>query len=128
MINKHFSKAYAAGDRMRITGFESEQEILTELGVRIRQYRIALNITQAELADKCGISSSTEVRIESGLDSRFSNYLKILNGLGLMRNADMLVPEPQPDGETLFEQRPARKRARSNNPMPRSGWIWEDDK
>lgn len=113
---------------MRITGIESEQEILAELGVRIRQYRIALNITQAELADKCGISSSTEVRIESGLDSRFSNYLKLLNGLGLMQNADLLIPEPRPDHKTLFAQKPARKRVRSNNPGSRSGWVWENGK
>ena len=65
---------------MKITGNESEQTVLKELGARIKQYRISLNITQAELADKCGISSSTEVRIENGVDSKISNYIKIERG------------------------------------------------
>ena len=63
---------------MRITGYESEWIILKELGNRIKQHRIALNITQAELANRCGISMSTEVRIENGEDSKISNLIKIM--------------------------------------------------
>ena len=113
---------------MKITGNESEQTVLKELGARIKQYRISLNITQAELADKCGISSSTEVRIENGVDSKISNYIKILNALGLMQNLDILIPEIQPDFKALFEQKPARQRVKSNNNKRKSNWVWEEDK
>ena len=113
---------------MKITGNESEQVILKEFGARIRQYRIALNMTQAELADKCGISSSTEVRVENGTDSKISSYIKILNALGLTQNMDLLLPEPQPDFQALFEQKPARKRVRSDHVKPKSDWVWEEDK
>ena len=51
---------------MKIIGNESEQAIMKELGTRMKQYRISLNITQKEFADKCGISSSTVVRMENG--------------------------------------------------------------
>lgn len=113
---------------MKITGYESEQAILKELGTRIKQYRISRNLTQAELADRCGISSSTEVRIENGIDSRFSSYIRILSTLGLQQNLDLLIPEPQPDFKALFEQKPVRQRVRSKKEDSKSGWVWEEDK
>ena len=113
---------------MKIIGNENEQAILKELGSRIKQYRISLNITQHSLANKCGISSSTVVRIENGEDSIFSNYIKILNGLGLTQNIDMLIPEAQPDFKAVFEKREPRQRVRTGNAKVKSTWVWEEDK
>ena len=113
---------------MKITGNESEQVILKELGLRIKQYRISLNITQMDLAHKCGTSISTVVRIEHGVDSKLSNYLKIMNALSLIQNVDILIPELQPDFKAIFEQKPARQRVRSTNTKSKSGWVWEEDK
>ncbi len=116
------------GDFMKIIGNESEQVILKELGMRIKQYRISLNITQADLARKCGTSVSTVVRMENGVDSKLSNYLKIMNALSLIQNIDMLIPELQPDFKALFEQKPPRQRVRQKNIKQKSGWIWGEDK
>lgn len=113
---------------MKIKGNENEQAILKEIGLRIKQYRISLDITQADLADKCGISSSTEVRIENGEDSKFSNYIKILSALNMLENIDLLVPELQPDFKSLFEKKPSRKRVKSKSLKPNSNWVWEEDK
>lgn len=113
---------------MKITGNESEQVVMKELGTRIKQYRISLNITQNGLADKCGISASTVVRIEKGEDSIFSNYLKILNGLGLMQNMDILIPEAQPDFKAMFEKKGPRQRVKSNGANTKSTWVWGEDK
>ncbi len=113
---------------MKIVGNEGEWVIMKELGLRIKQYRISLNITQAELAEKCGVSSSTVVRIENGVDSTFSNYLKILNGLGLIQNLDILIPELQPDFKALFEQKPTRKRVKTNKIKLKTNWTWGEDK
>lgn len=113
---------------MKITGNENEQAILKEIGTRIKQYRISLNVTQSNLADKCGISASTVVRIENGVDSKFSNYIKILNGLRLIQNIDILIPEIQPDFKALFEQKAPRQRARSSDTDLKSGWVWGEDK
>ena len=96
---------------MKISGNQNEMTILKEIGQRIKQHRISLNITQADLADKCGISSSTEVRIENGVDSKFSNYIKILPALNMLDNLDILIPEMQQDFKALFEEKPTRKRA-----------------
>lgn len=112
---------------MKIVGNESEQVILKELGTRIKQHRISLNITQNELADKCGISVSTASRIENGEDSIFSNYIKILNAIGLLQNVDMLIPEPQPDFKAIFENKSARQRVKSKSSNKKSNWVWGED-
>ena len=113
---------------MKITKHVYEQEILRELGSRIKQYRISLNVTQAELADRCGISASTQVRIENGEDSKISNYIKILIGLGLSENLDILIPEEQPDFKALYEQKPKKQRATPSSQKSKSNWTWEEDK
>ena len=112
---------------MRIVGNETEEIILQELGARIKQHRIALNMTQTELADKCSISMSTEVRIEGGVDSKISNYIKILGVLGLLQNLDVLIPEMQPDFKALYEQRAPRQRVRKKE-KTKTSWVWGEDK
>ena len=113
---------------MKIDGNQTEISILKEIGQRIKEYRISLNITQADLADRCGISASTEVRIENGEDSKFSNYIKILSVLNLIDNLDILIPEVQPDFKSIFEEKPKRQRASNNNNAKNSKWVWDEDK
>ena len=113
---------------MKISSNENEKAILVELGQRIKQNRISLNITQAELAQKCGVSPSTETRIENGEDSKMSNYIKILSGLNLLSNMDIMIPEVQPDFKALYEQKASRKRAKPTDKKPTSNWTWDEDK
>lgn len=113
---------------MKIIGRESEQAVIKELGFRIKQYRISLNITQNGLANKCGLSSSTVVRIEGGEDSKISNYIKIMEGLGLLSNIDVLIPEVQPDFKAMFEKKAPRQRVKTSHSNQKSNWIWGEDK
>ena len=113
---------------MKITGNENEKTILKELGSRIRQQRLALELTQAELAERCGISLSTEIRIENGDDSKMTNYIKILSALNMSGNFDVLIPEAQPDYKSLFEEKPKRQRAKSKKAKTSSTWTWGEDK
>lgn len=113
---------------MRITGNDSEKAILTQLGERIKQYRISLNITQSELAEKCGISLSTLARMENGEDTKFSNVIKILAEFNLSDNLDLLIPEPKPDYKAIFEEKSTRKRARPDKKGTNNAWVWGEDK
>ena len=113
---------------MKLTGYKSETTILKELGNRIKQHRISMNMTQAELAENCGISMSTEVRIENGDDSKMSNYIKIITALGLAENFDMLIPEEQPDYKAMFEERPVKKRVRRSAKSTETTWTWGEDR
>ncbi len=113
---------------MKITGNESEKAVLREMGERIRECRVALNFTQIEFADQCGISTSTVVRIEAGDDSKLSNYIKILSALDMLANINLLIPETKQDFKLLFENKHTRKRVRKTNLNSSSGWVWGEDK
>ncbi len=113
---------------MKISENQSEKAILKEIGQRIKQHRIALNITQADFADKCGISSSTAVRIENGEDSKLSNYIKILSVLNILDNLNILIPEAEPSFKAIFEKKPQRKRATAKMIKKKTDWAWGDDK
>ncbi len=113
---------------MKITGTETELIILKELGTRMKQHRLTLNVTQQEFAKMCGISESTLVRMEMGADSKMSNLIKILFALNMSENLNVLLPEIQPDYKALFEEKAMRQRAKSKNSKQSSNWTWEEDK
>ncbi len=113
---------------MNISNYKNEEIILMEIGNRIQQYRISLNITQLELAQKCAISLKTVARIEMGYDTKVSNLIKILNEIGIAENFDVLIPEPQPDYKAIFEEKTIRKRARPDKKKSDNVWVWEEDK
>ncbi|MBO7659005.1 MAG: helix-turn-helix domain-containing protein [Clostridia bacterium] len=113
---------------MKINGNESEKTILVELGQRIKQNRIALGLTQADLAERCGVSPSTETRVEKGVDTMFSNIIRIMYGLNLLSNIDVLIPEVQPDFKQLYEKKKPRQRVKPSKAKQESDWVWGEDK
>ena len=113
---------------MRFTQLESEKAILKEFGNRIKQYRISMNVTQQQLAQRCGVSVSTMMRIENGDDPKWSTIIKILSEFNLLDNLDVLIPEPQPDYKAMFEEKAVRKRARPDNKKSADTWVWGEDK
>lgn len=113
---------------MKISNYNDEKSILAELGSRIQQFRVSLNITQSELAQRCGLSLKTIARTEMGYDTKLSNLIKILNEIGLSENLEILIPEPQPDYKALFEEKTIRKRARPDKKKTDNAWVWGEDK
>jgi HTH-type transcriptional regulator/antitoxin HipB len=78
-LNKHYGKR---GTKKRETyeqGYES-----FKLGVMLQELRIKSNLTQQELADKCGTTKNYISRIENDAsDIRLSTLMRIINeGLG----------------------------------------------
>lgn len=71
----------------------SDPAILQRLGGRIRDYRIRMEMTQSELADKSGVSMGTVVRIEQGKAVSTLLLITLLRTLGVLENLDTLLPE-----------------------------------
>lgn len=58
------------------TKYFRDDEVLQKIGVRIREARVAKNITQAELAFKCGDKDWSQIsRMERGLVNFSISYL-----------------------------------------------------
>lgn len=82
---------------------KSDNDIVVELGRRFRNYRIALHLTQKDIAEQTGLSVMTIVRFEKG--EGFS--IRLNNFVGLMRAIEHLegISESIPDiPESLYDR------------------------
>ena len=100
-------------DQIRAT--DTTEEVLHEIGSRLRAYRLQQNVTQAELAEVAGVGHATLKRAESGENVRLETMVRILRALGRLEALDSFLPPPLVSPIQLAEQRErARRRARPN--------------
>jgi transcriptional regulator with XRE-family HTH domain len=71
----------------------SDPAILQKMGRRMRDYRIRMEMTQGELAEKSGVSMGTIVRVEQGNPVSILLFVSILRTMGLLENLEVLLPE-----------------------------------
>ena len=115
---------------MGITVLSSNDEVLAELGARIRAARIDMPLTQEELAKRAGVSLSMVARLERGQDVRLGNVVSVLRALGLLANLDSLVPAVLARPTDIVSLGHARRRASSPNRRGRDAqtWKWGDER
>lgn len=129
----------------------SDNAILVEFGKRITNFRLKNNWTQAELADKAGVSKSTVEHIEKGQSTQLLNAVKILRACELLQQFLSIFPEQSPSPMELLamsRKQQANKRKRASKPRnpdfaneagsrqpyaniaaePKAKWVWEEDK
>lgn len=115
---------------MQMTYFSSNEEILAELGGRIKAARIAASVTQKELADKTNLSQRTISNLEAGRDVSFSTVIEVMRFLGMLQNIEMLFPAQRLRPNQLAELGKMRERVRKKPQSvagPQSGWRWGDE-
>lgn len=73
----------------------STNEIGHELGIRLREHRLAQNMQQAELAARAGVSEGTIRNLERKGQATLDSLLKVVMTLGLIDElAELFVPRP----------------------------------
>lgn len=114
---------------MKIFGTENNENILKELGQRLKDIRIAIPLTQKELAQRAGVSSKTVERVENGENVRITHIINILRTMNLTENLDLLVPEQTLSPTQLHDYGKKRKRAVSmkKTVKDRNDWKWGDE-
>ena len=82
---------------------QSPARIILFLGQRFKATRIALQITQQEVADKTGISITTIRRFENGLtfNLTLAHFIAMLQAIGFADNLEDTIPEMLPDPNIL---------------------------
>lgn len=109
---------------MKITGFESTDSILKELGKRIRQTRIQRNMSQSELASRADISIHTLSNMENGRTVNTDTMITVLRELGCASRIDMLIQDTDiVRPSTIYKKQAERKRVRSRKT---TGWTWDE--
>lgn len=134
----------------------SDNAVLIEFGKRIASSRLNSNWTQADLANKAGVSKSTVEHIEKGQSTQLLNMVKILRALGLLDQFLSAFPEQGPSPMELLaasRKQAASKRKRASKPRatnkaeadaypaassgtptaniaaePKAAWVWDEDK
>lgn len=116
---------------MKITFYSSTDEILTEIGRRIKAARISLGATQKEMAERTGFSQRTISNLETGKDVSLSTVIEVLRSLGLLQSMELMIPEPGLRPSEIAALGKPRERARSRKkekPQERSDWKWGDER
>ena len=109
---------------MKITGIESNNEIIKEIGLRIKRQRINMGITQQELANKAGLSLRTITNIECGNDTKLSAIISILRALNILGNIDLLLEEEIIRPSDYLELKKPRERAKKKKTIKKTKWEW----
>ena len=94
----------------------TDTELCNRIAAKIKTVRLKQNMSQAELADKSGVSISTIKRMEDGEVKNFESLIRILRTLGKLDIFVPLVEEEQLSPNEYYElagkaNKPKRKRA-----------------
>lgn len=113
---------------MHLTGTENNLTLLREFGNRIRDTRIAMSLTQKELAERAGLSQKTVERVERGESIKFDFVLSILRVLRCLEFLDLLIPEQTGMSVDEYLHGKKRKRASAHTPRREQAWKWGDER
>ena len=69
--------------RMLDFAFSTSDEITTELGLRLKAVRLSQSLTQADLAERAGISVGTVKSLERTGQSSVASLVRVVQALGL---------------------------------------------
>ena len=111
---------------MKIQGFETNSQILNEIGVRIKARRIALNMTQSELATESGVSLRTISGFENGDNISLDNLISILRVLRLLQEINALFPEKMINPFEVLALGQSKKRVYRKRTIDNKTWKWEE--
>jgi len=114
---------------VKINNQSTKAEILKELVYRAKEYRLSAQMTQEDLANKAMVSVGTVCRFERGEDIGFSKVISILCALGIGKNLEEMIPDPE-DRPTyhLADSQSRKKRVRhQKKERNQSEWKWGDE-
>jgi len=114
---------------MKIEGTLTDEAILGELGGRLAQRRLELQLSQEALAEQAGVSKRTVERVEAGATTQMSTMIRVMRVLGLLERLEALVPEVGPRPMELLKLKgKARKRVRTKKKSAEEKpWKWGDE-
>lgn len=81
----------------------SDNEIIRDIGKRLKALRLRKNITQESLSKKTGLNRVTISKIERGQKTSLFSLIQILRGLDELQRLDSIIP-----GETVSPLQLAR--------------------
>lgn len=79
---------------MKIDSTMTDEALLTVIGKRLADLRLARNLTQEQLSEQAGLGLRTVQRLEFGeAATHLSGFFRVCQVLGLIENLDTFIPE-----------------------------------
>ena len=105
-------------------------QIEKELGRRLKQRRLELNLSQAEVAEKSGLGRRTITAIENGEGSTLGTFIALLRALQALHYLEQLLPDPGPSPLMLakLQEAPRKYASKPRKPKPTAEWKWGDER
>ena len=103
------------------------QEYISELGKKIKTYRIMKDLSQEDLSEKTGISKRSISRLEQGESIQVDNLFKILIALDLGDNIDLLVPDQTRRPSYYLENPDSRPQRVRKKKSEQTTFRWGDE-
>lgn len=114
---------------MKLSGTENNEIIMKELGKRIQDIRISMNLTQTEMADRSGVALRTVARIENGESVKVESVLNVLRVLKVLPNLELLLQEQVLVPTEIVDHGKKRKRVSAKKKtQEKKAWVWGDEK
>lgn len=116
---------------MRINAYSSKDEVLTEIGERIKASRISMSISQKEMAERTNLSQRTISNLENGKDVSFSTIIEVLRELGQLQSLELMIPAQVIRPSQIVELGKPRERVSSKRKQKEkiaTTWKWGDEK
>jgi transcriptional regulator with XRE-family HTH domain len=127
-INNDSAKVIDEIGDMKINEILTDDVVLAEVGQRLAQRRISLEMTQARLADEAGVSKRTVERFENGESAQFLSVIRMLRALDLLPNLDVMIPAVTASPLDAVK-RGGRVRQRASSPRRKArnaDWEWKE--
>ncbi len=89
----------------------TNDEVLIEIGMRLRARRLDRNVSVDAVAEAAGVNRKTILEIENGGDVRLSSLIKLLRQLNMLGVLDAVLPDTLPGSEAFSRRGQVRQRA-----------------
>jgi transcriptional regulator with XRE-family HTH domain len=111
--------------------FLSNPQIEQELGKRLKDRRLDLNLSQEQIAIRSGLSRRTITAIEHGEGSTLTTLIAMLRALNALDTLESFLPDPgiSPIAMTsMLRDEPRKYASKPRKTPPPTPWKWGDEK
>ena len=111
--------------------FLTNPQIEQELGKRLKDHRLDLNLSQEQVATRSGLSRRTVTAIENGEGSTLTTLIAILRALNALDTLESFLPDPgiSPMAMTsMLQDAPRKYASKPRKTPPATPWKWGDEK
>src|SRR5690606_40745277 len=98
---------------MKLQDLDTDEQVLAELGRRLKTRRVRSRLSQEALADRALLSRTTVSKIENGHVTQTPELIRLLRELGYLEALDRAIAdEPARDRKSVVEGKSAQRRDR----------------